>query len=464
MKRIATFTLLIMVLFSACKSVDKYVRKGDYDEAIDYAIKKLEDRKTLKTKDVQGLEYAFNRIKAKEEKYIYEMAHSAQSEWAAIDAYIRRIDRLQRRLYPFIPVVSKDGFKADLDFMNVGRLQEKVFFLANQRDLTEINGIRKSTPEAYLHIYDLYERIDKRQKYVLSHAPIIGVDGYKAEFKLADIAASMSAVKGKAIDELYDVAYANLMSGRKGNKQDARLAVNQFARLLDIDRTHPHAEDLLQEARDIGIVHVIVKLNNKSNVIIPSALEDYIVDTDLDELNGEWIRFYTDGSEKRDFDVIAEVDLLSIQISPEREVIDRKMFYEDVKDGWEYILDEHGNVQKDTLGNDMKRDKYVQVSGEWISIHRSKISDITGAVAYRNRNTGEVRKGRPLNIHYEFNDVSYDFRGDDRVLSSKQKRDLRKRPLPWPSDLDMTMSSGEILRGELINELHRLDEIFVALY
>ena len=53
-----------------------------------------------------------------------------------------------------------------------------------------------------------------------------------------------------------------------------------------------------------------------------------------------------------------------------------------IKDGWEYVLDNNGNVKKDSLGNDIKVDKFITVKCNFYEHIQQKEVQITGNVSY----------------------------------------------------------------------------------
>lgn len=457
MKKVLLLIVLISTILS-CRSVDKYVERGDYDAAIDYAVDKLSKRKELKTRDVKAMEYAFNSIKKKEEQDIFRKYSSSNSEWGSIYGDIQNIDRLQKRVNPYLPIISKDGYRAKFSFINVGKLQEKALYEANQRDLKEISQIHPaSDADGLLRIYDLYERIELRQRFILNNPKIIGLEGYIPEFKMAEVAKRKSDAKSAAVESLY-VEGISMMNRAKAtrDKKDARTAHKIFIEIMRLTANYKDVASLHREAKDLGTVHVLVSLENNSPSLLPRQLADYIIDTNFSDLNDKWTTFYTRESERNNYDVKAVVDILDMDVSPEREQVRSEILTKEIIDGWVYQFDGNGNVMKDTLGNDIKLDRYVEVNGEFITIARSKYAIITGAVKYKDMKSGAYTKGRPIDVEYVFEDEAYDFRGDDRVLTSRMKQDLRKAPRPFPTHLEVAMLAGEILRKELRTELARM--------
>lgn len=75
-------------------------------------------------------------------------------------------------------------------------------------------------------------------------------------------------------------------------------------------------------------------------------------------MNRKWYKFYTtEDNANVEFDYQVNINIKEIAITPEKE---KEREYTEtalVKDGFEYVRDERGNVKKDSLGNDIKKKK-----------------------------------------------------------------------------------------------------------
>ncbi len=124
-----TYIYLIATTFiftTACKSVEKLVDQGRYDEAIVLSTKKLAGKKNKKTKHIKALEKAFDKLNAQNLDYISLLRAKGSGEnWEEIYNYASHIRLTQERVRPFMPLVSKDGYVGDFDFINVNPLLDE---------------------------------------------------------------------------------------------------------------------------------------------------------------------------------------------------------------------------------------------------------------------------------------------------------------------------------------------------
>ena len=104
------YTLTLLMLLGSCRSVEKLVDKGNYDEAIIVATKRLAGKKKKKTKHVKYLEEAFAKITERD----MDMIHSLDAEnnpynWERVLAISQKMEKRQNRINAFLPLTSKDG-------------------------------------------------------------------------------------------------------------------------------------------------------------------------------------------------------------------------------------------------------------------------------------------------------------------------------------------------------------------
>ncbi len=118
------YIILILTTFLACRSIDKMVEGGRYDDAIIYATEKLAGKKKKKTKHVQGLEEAFQKITQRDLDKIADLdAEHFPQRWEQVLHISEVIQRRQNRIEPFLPLISTDGYEAQFDFIDTRALR-----------------------------------------------------------------------------------------------------------------------------------------------------------------------------------------------------------------------------------------------------------------------------------------------------------------------------------------------------
>lgn len=457
MKRV--FTLLsvsIIFLITSCKSIDKYVKKGDYTQAVDYGLHKLERGKTLNRKEIRAFEQGYRHIRENIEKKVYLKSVSKHSFWHDIYTEIEQINTIQHRIKEQMPIRDKNGYEAQFEFVNVGRQQEIALATMNQKDLTEIEYIVDSrSGEHLLEVFELYERIDRRQKNILSMPYIIGIEGYRPQFAMEKIGQKLNQARYNAAKETYDQASKQLNLGKEGDKIAARRAYDLYTLVEQIKPTYRNTSQKINEARDLGIVRVNISFRNSTYTLLPQNFLGHIYSCDLTEAHDDWTQFsFGNGSPKTDIQVIydiQQIDVSPIAIHEEVDEVSKK-----IKDGWEYELDQNGNVKKDTSGNDIKRDRYIEVYADFVEVHQSKTARVIGSVWYENLRTKDRIMSEPFEVINRYEGKEYAYRGDDRALSPQMKCELDKSPDFPPSDIKMLMKCGTKLRSLLQKEMKRM--------
>ncbi|MBT8230474.1 MAG: hypothetical protein KJO50_09450 [Bacteroidia bacterium] len=120
------YIVLGLVLISSCRSIEKMVDQGQYDEAILFAAEKLAGKKNKKTKYVKGLEEAFAKITRHEMSLIERLdGPDNPANWDKIHDIALKIQNRQNRISAFLPLISKEGYQADFEFVKTNIIINK---------------------------------------------------------------------------------------------------------------------------------------------------------------------------------------------------------------------------------------------------------------------------------------------------------------------------------------------------
>lgn len=151
--------LAFLLIFSNCRSAEKFVERGDYDGAIDFCIQKLREKKKKKTELVQGLELAFAKAQERDEAKIKQLLSAGEpSNWLKINELYRQMERRQSRVKPLVPLTANDGYTAEFAFIDVEKLENESrhkaanYLFAKAKSLlakAETTGDRPAAREAY---------------------------------------------------------------------------------------------------------------------------------------------------------------------------------------------------------------------------------------------------------------------------------------------------------------------------
>ena len=144
-----------------------------------------------------------------------------------------------------------------------------------------------------------------------------------------------------------------------------------------------------------------------------------------------------------------ELDFNQINISPER-VNERQLIKEKViKDGFEYVLDQNGNVAKDSLGNDIKVDKFKTVTCNFYEFTQLKTAQIGANVKFKDLRSGQVVNSYPLSSEFIFEHIYANVDGDRRALDNNLVALLDLAAVPFPTNEQMVYDAGEDLKARL---------------
>ncbi len=327
----------------------------------------------------------------------------------------------------------------------IGILKES-YMRVTERDLDDISFLKKdNNPQNYVRIHKMYATLDARQRAIEPVLPLY-VNGREVTFKFYDYTSDIIDTKNKASVYLYANAERLLDSS---NKFDIRKAYQDLEYLHGINPNYKNTLGLMQIALEKGRDYVKVSIQNQTHQIIPSGLEADLLDFDTYGLDDLWTVYHAQADTEIDYDYVMQLQLRQINISPER-INEKQILREkEIVDGWEYQLDTDGNVMKDSLGNDIKIDKIVNVRARLFEITQTKSAQVIGKVVYSDLKTNQVLDTFTIDSEFVFENLFARTRGDRRALDTQDKQLLKHQEVPFPSDSQMVYDTGEDLKYKL---------------
>ncbi|MBF4985991.1 hypothetical protein FNJ87_17215 [Nonlabens mediterrranea] len=136
----------------------------------------------------------------------------------------------------------------------------------------------------------------------------------------------------------------------------------------------------------------------------------------------------------------------NIYISPEQILQKELQREKQVKDGFEYELDERGNVKKDSLGDDIKTDKYKLVKATILQNTQYKEVSIDANIIVTNLTSGQLIDRFPVGSAFIFNYIYGSVSGDRRAIDADYLQTLNAEAVPFPSNEQMIYDAGEDLK------------------
>jgi hypothetical protein len=332
-------------------------------------------------------------------------------------------------------------------------LLEEAFEKNTQRELEHIAFLQKDGNPANLEtIYKSYRNLDRIQETIKPLLPLqIYDEGRNAEFSFKNYNSDIVLVKEQLSKYLYNNALSLLNNA--SNKWDYRKSFDDFTYLNEINPGYADTKSKMEEAYEKGLDYVKVGMANQTDKIIPAKLEEELLNFNTYGLEDKWTKYHTNPLSYIDYSYNMTVELKDINISPEQ-VSEKQVIKErQVKDGYQYVLDNNGNVVKDSLGNKIKIDKYKTVTCNFYQFTQFKTAQVTGLVSFSDLETKQQLNSYPLSSEFVFEHVYANYDGDKRALDNNLVALLKLGAVPFPSNEQMVYDAGEDLKGRLKNIL-----------
>jgi hypothetical protein len=372
---IILFTALFSVSCNSVKRTQKFVAQGNYNQAIELAVKKLQ-------KDKDAKEY---------------------------DAHIR--------------------------------LLEEAYLKAKEDDTRHINFLKKeNSPPAAKEIYYTYLDLQARQDLIRPLLPLYSNEmGRKANFVFSDYSNDLLDAKDAYVKSLYQEAIVYM---QRNTKKDYRSAFNVLCELDEVQPNYRDVHQLREDTRFRGTDFVFVTLNNHTGQFIPFRLERDLLDFNTYGLDDFWTEYHGQRENGINYDLGIDLNFQTIQISPER--ISNKQYIrtQRIKDGQEYGRDRKGNIVRDSLGNPIKIDKFINVSAQVTITTQQKSVLVGGTVVYKDLNKRRQLNSFPLSSEFVFENAFAKYRGDERALTAEDRRLLNNYFIPFPNNEQMVFDAG----------------------
>ncbi len=328
---------------------------------------------------------------------------------------------------------------------------EEAFARHTERELNTIAFLNKENNPANAEtIYNSYLKLDAIQNQLRPLLPLyVNEENRMAKFSLENYSTKIIESKNKLSEFLY--ANANLLMQNANSKYDFRKAFEDFKYLDELTYNYKDTKAKIEEAHFKGINFIQVDLQNQTQQIIPKRLEEDLLNFNTYGLNDEWTVYHTNPQQSINYDYIMAIAFKNISISPEH-VNEKQLVQEKViKDGWKYQLDSNGNVAKDSLGNDIKVDKFSKITCDYYQFTQHKEVKVDGFVSYYNTYTKQQVDSYPLATVFVFEHFYANYQGDKRAIENQFLTYLKAKPVPFPSNEQMVYDAGEALKNDIKN-------------
>ncbi len=331
---------------------------------------------------------------------------------------------------------------------------DRAYRLANERDLDRIKYLKtENNPDNFDEIFSRYNMLKERQRQVRTVTPMT-VDGKSYSYEYVDYDAEMIASKRKAADYFYNNGKGLLENALQ--KEDYRDAYYQLVKASEYSGGQfENMDALIYDARMKGISRVIVEVNNLSPLQLPPMVEEDLISFDTRGLGNEWVEYhFKHVDDEAVYDYAVMVKLLSIMVSPDDTQDTDQIFKKNIADGYDYVLDNNGNVMKDTAGNDIKLQKFKEITCTMIETRQFKSVEIKGEVEILSMKPERLIQKEAFGASNQFEHFSARSIGDEGALTEEALKMTQQEKIPFPTDVDMVMMCTETIKPAIRNAIY----------
>lgn len=332
-------------------------------------------------------------------------------------------------------------------------LLEEAFQKNSERELQHIAFLEKEeNPANFEAIFKGYSNLRNIQERIKPLLPLrMHEENREAVFTFRNYEEEILDAKDDLSEYLFDNA-VDLMENAS-NKNDYRRAYDDFVYLNDINPGFEDTKQKMEAAYAQGVSYVKVGMLNDTDQIVPVKLEQELLNFNTYGLDQLWTKYHSNPLPNITYDYEMMVALQKINISPEQ-VNEKQIIKEkQVKDGFQYAVDNNGNIIKDSLGNKIKIDKFKTVKCDFYQFTQFKSVQVAGMVSFNNLATKQEINSYPLASEFIFEHVYAKYNGDKRALDNEFTALLNRAAIPFPSSEQMVYNAGEDLKSRIKNIL-----------
>lgn len=327
-------------------------------------------------------------------------------------------------------------------------LLEEAFFKAKERDLNSLNLLEQDkNPSNLEKIFNTYIQLNNRQEKIKPLLPLkLLKENKNAKFFFENYNKQIVESKNVLSKYLYDNSKALLKST---NKMEIRKAYDDLEYLNQINPNYLNTLQLLEEALIKGSYYVNVALRNQTNLVIPVALQNDLLDFNTFGMNDKWTVYHNSIQKQIKYDYQIIVNFRAINITPEQ--IKEKEFVKEkvIKEGLKDLLDKNGKPVKDSLGKTIRVDNLKTIVIRIQEFNQFKACQITANVDYIDFNNKQLLQSFPLVSESVFQNDYATYKGDKRAAEESYYSYFNRKLVPFPSNEQMVYNTGEDLKSKL---------------
>ena len=186
----------------------------------------------------------------------------------------------------------------------------------------------------------------------------------------------------------------------------------------------------------MGQSKILIESYTKGSNIAFDHTLDIISEISISQLNSHWEKFYTQDNGTTNYNYIATIEVSEIIPGVEREKYNTYTATKRVKEGKQIVKDRSGRIFRDTSGNVIYEDKFIDVTAEIEELTREKFAHMSGRVVIIDALDNTLINAVPINVTHKFRDYSFNYIGDKRAIPTNKT--IKSRCDLFPSDYEIT--------------------------
>ena len=327
-------------------------------------------------------------------------------------------------------------------------LLEEAFAKAKERDLNALQLlITGANPNDIEKVYHYYLQLNDRQEKIKPILPLYLIkEGRNATFPFDNYHPQLIATKNTLTDYLYKKSLQLLKSNTKANY---RLAFDDLTYINKISPNYKEVTRLLEEAKFKGTDFVLVTTKNETGMVIPSPLQNDLLDFSTYRLNNPWIVYHSSLQKGIKYDFNMSILFRNILVSPEQ-IKEREFIKErEIKDGYKKVIDANGKIVLDEKGKEILVDNLKKVSVQIYEFRQFKSCQVTAKVDFTHAQNNQLMQSYPIMSEFVFENVYATYKGDRRASEETYFATFDRRAVAFPTTAQMIFDTGEDLKSKI---------------
>ena len=324
---------------------------------------------------------------------------------------------------------------------------EEAFAKARERDQQDVAHMLKDPQANIEKVYNTYIRMNRRQEMIRPLLPLRVLEQNRdAKFEFADYSDQIISSKSALAKHLYEKASA-LLAQR--NKEAARSALQDLLYLEQISPGYKDSAELRERAREMGMDYVSIYLKNDTPMMIPARLEADLLNFGTSGLNERWTTYHANRVKGIDYNYGVVINFREINVSPEQVREKEFRVEKEIQAGMKKLLDRHGDVVKDSVGNPIMVPNMRKVSATVYEFRQFKACQVAATVNYIDFDNNQMLQTFPIASEFVFENIYARIKGDKRAVDPDYMKYVGRTAMPFPTSEQMVYDTGEDLKAKI---------------